>query len=153
MRKLPQFLTSGSNFLSFLTGQQFIIHQRAYRLYRYYLNLSFTAASKLRGKTSRHTHIQAPPSPPPWHPSLAPALGNVSGALILIPLHVPSSVRAWMEIPTDAEPRRGGDWMESCHLDCVSKYLRQTSNEPPSLLISPVSAPHALPHPSALLHG
>lgn len=66
-------------------------------------------------------NLQTLPSPLPWHPSLATVLGNVSGALILIFLHVPSSIRDWMAIPTDAQPRKGGDWMESCPLYCASK--------------------------------
>lgn len=54
-----------------------------------------------------------------------------------------------MQLPKDAQPRRGGDWMEPCHVFCVSKYHRQTSNEPLSLWVSPLH-PARLPHPSAL---
>lgn len=39
---------------------------------------------------------------------------------------------------------RGRDWMESRHLHCESKHLRQTSNEPMSPLIS-LYAPCARP--------
>lgn len=82
-------------------------------------------------------------------PPLATVLGNVSRALILIPLHVPSLIRVWVLLPIDAQPRVGGARTESCHLRCVSKYLRQTLKEPPSWLISPsppyMSAPFICP--------
>lgn len=54
-----------------------------------------------------------------------------------------------MQIPIDAQPRRGSDWMESSHRHCASEYLRQTSKEPPSSFISPLR-PARLPRASVL---
>lgn len=41
------------------------------------------------------------------HPALATVFGYVGETLILIPLHVSSSIGVGMEIPIDAQPRKG----------------------------------------------
>lgn len=65
--------------------------------------------------------------------SLAAVPGNVSEALILIPLHVPSLISVWAQLPTEPQPGGGPGRMGRPRLCWAAEQLRHRLEETPSL--------------------